>query len=214
MKQKYFYLFVFFLFLFRIIYGLCTDFWLIDEMQIYLIGLKTFTTGTWPFYGPDIVYTNTQISGALQGLLVSIPFYLLKIPESPSIFLNILSFCSFSLLAFYISKRISDIPKWLIWLLVLTTPWALHFSTMVVNPSYVIIFSIPFFLSVLEILPIYEQKIIQPKLAFFIIGITTTLIMQLHMSFVLLIPYTVFVFIHAIRTFPKKMIIYTPMSFS
>jgi len=190
------------------IYGLCSEFWFVDELQIYLIGLKSFTTGTWPFYGPDITYTDTQIPGALQGLLVSIPFYLLKIPESPIIFLNILSFISLSYLAYYISKRITGIPKWLIWTLVLTTPWTLYYSTRVVNPSYVLIFSIPFFLSVVELLPIYNQKIIRPKLAFFIIGLTTTLIMQLHMSFVLLIPFTGLVFLEAISKSYKKIGIY------
>jgi len=196
---------IFGLFVFRTIYGLCSEFWFEDELQIYLIGLKSFTTNSWPFYGPDIVYTNTQIPGALQGLLVSIPFYILKIPESPIIFLNILSFISLSFLAYYISKRITGIPTWLIWTLVLTTPWTLYYSTRVVNPSYVIIFSIPFFLSVLELLSIYKQKIVRPELAFFIIGLTTTLIMQLHMSFVLLVPFTLIVFWEAVRKSYSKL---------
>lgn len=211
MKQKYFYLLVFLLFIFRIIYGLCSEFWFDDELQIYLIGLKSFTTGTWPFYGPDIVYTNTQIPGALQGLLVSIPFYLLKIPESPILLLNILSFGSLSLLAYYISKRITGIPKWLIWTFVLTTPWTLYYSTRVVNPSYVLVFSIPFFISIFELLPFYKRKIIHPKLAFFITGLATTLIMQLHMSYVLLIPFSMLAFWEALRSSPKKLIIYIPL---
>ncbi len=103
MKPKYFYLLVCFLFIFRIGYGLCSEFWFADELQIYLIGLKSYTTQSWPFYGPDIVYTNTQIPGALQGLLISLPLNLFRIPESPGIFLNILSFFSLSFLAYFIS---------------------------------------------------------------------------------------------------------------
>lgn len=209
MKQRHFYLLIIFLFIFRILYGLCSEFWFVDELQIYLIGLKSFTTGTWPFYGPDIIYTNTQIPGALQGLLVSAPFYLSKIPEAPIVFLNILSFSSLSLLAWYISKRITGIPKWLIWTLILTLPWTMYYSTRVVNPSYVLVFSIPFFLSVIDLLPIYKEKLIAPKLAFFIMGLATSLIMQLHLSFVLLLPYSGFIFLGVLRKTPKKFLLYS-----
>ncbi|MEI7663422.1 MAG: hypothetical protein WCK34_14535 [Bacteroidota bacterium] len=208
MKQKYFYLLILFLFVFRVIYGLFAEFWFCDEIQIYLIGLKSYTTGSWPFYGPDIVYTNTQIPGALQGLLVSIPFYLLKIPESPTIFLNILSFGSLSFLAYFISKRVPAIPAWIVWTLVLTTPWTLCYSTRVVNPSYVLVFSVPFFLSIIELLPIYSRKIINPKPAFFIIGLTTTCIMQLHLSYILLLPFTILVFAESFRKSRRKTMIF------
>ena len=55
------------LFLFRLAFGLASEFWFPDEMQIYLIGLKSFCLRAWPFFGPDVVYTHTQIPGALQG---------------------------------------------------------------------------------------------------------------------------------------------------
>ena len=177
------------LFLFRTIYGLVAEFWFEDELQIYLIGLKSYTTHTWPFYGPDVVYTNTQIPGALQGLLVSAGFYICPSPESPTILLNILSFLSLSFFAWYITKRVPGLPKWLVWVWVMTLPWTMNYSTRVVNPSYVLIFSIPFFLSLIELLPIYKTTIIPKKLAFFLLGITPPLIMQLHLSFVLLFPF-------------------------
>ncbi|NOR88424.1 MAG: hypothetical protein GQ527_12520 [Bacteroidales bacterium] len=195
-----------FLFVFRVFYGLASEFWFPDELQIYLIGLKSFTTGTWPFYGPDIVYTNTQISGALQGLLVSIPFYLLKIPEAPTLFLNILSFISLSFLAYYITIRIKGIPTWLIWVLIMTTPWSLYYSTRVINPSYALVFSIPFFIAILDLLPIYKKPFLSVKWAHFIMGITTTFIMQLHLSWVLLIPFSALVFISRIKNPIKKQI--------
>ena len=82
-------------FFFRLAYGLCLDFRSAvgDERQIYLIGLKYHTTGEWPYFGPDV--TNTiQIPGALQGLVVGLPWSVLPTPEAPYILLNILSFFS------------------------------------------------------------------------------------------------------------------------
>lgn len=206
-KQNRFYLLLFGLLVFRIVYGLFSEFWLEDELQVYLIGLKSFTTNTWPYYGPDVVYKNSQIPGALQGLLVSIPLYILKIPESPIIFINLLSFASLAFFAYYISKRITGVPRWVICTWLFTSPWTLYYSTRVVNPSYVIIFSIPFFISIFEILPIYQKKILNKGFAFFIIGITTTFIMQLHMSWVLMIPFTFLVFAYCFKSGIKKLTI-------
>jgi hypothetical protein len=158
-----------------------------------------------------VVYTNTQIAGALQGLLVAIPLHILKIPESPILFLNLLSFGSLAFFAWYISKRVPAFPAWLIWILVLTTPWTMHYSTRVVNPSYALVFSVPFFVAFLELLPLYSQKIIRPGIAFFIMGATTTCIMQLHMSYVLLIPYTGFVFYEVFKKSPKQLLTFIPL---
>ncbi len=39
-----------------------------DPLQTYLIGLKCYTTGTWPYFGPD-KYTaevHFQVPGALE----------------------------------------------------------------------------------------------------------------------------------------------------
>lgn len=95
------------IFFFRLAFGLCSDFRadVGDERQIYLIGLKYYTTGQWPYFGPDV--TNTiQIPGALQGLVVGLPFFVLPIPEAPYILLNILSFLSLCFFAWYCTKRL------------------------------------------------------------------------------------------------------------
>src|SRR5689334_2921774 len=109
MNRKNLFLLLLALFIFRVIYGLCSEFWFPDELQIYLIGLKSFTTGTWPTYGPDVVYTNTQIPGGLQGILISAGFYIARLPEMPTLIVNILSFASLSLLAYYITRRVKGI---------------------------------------------------------------------------------------------------------
>ena len=68
-------------FVYRLLLGL-RGAWGEDPRQIYLIGLKFFTTGSWPYFGPDVVYTTSQIPGALQGVLVGVPLFLVPIPES------------------------------------------------------------------------------------------------------------------------------------
>lgn len=46
-------------YLFRLGFGLCMPFWSLDEEQTYLIGLKCYTTHTWPYYGPDVNGSET-----------------------------------------------------------------------------------------------------------------------------------------------------------
>ena len=95
-KKYWFLFFIIFAFLLRLIFGLCSEFWFEDELQIYLLGLKFFTTGHWPYFGPDVVYTHSQITGALQALLVGVPFYFYKAASAPYVLLNILSVASLS----------------------------------------------------------------------------------------------------------------------
>lgn len=197
------------LFILRLIYGLCSEFWFEDELQIYLIGLKSYTTQTWPFFGPDVVYTSTQIPGALQGLLVSLPFYIFPVPEAPTILLNILTFISLFALAYYTSRRITTLPFWLILTWIMTLTWPMDYGTRVVNPSYVLVFSVPFFISLLELLPIYKTHVIPRNAAYFILGITPGFIMQLHLSYILLLPLITLVFffeLKAGRTLRKKIV--------
>src|SRR6267143_5703125 len=88
-------------FLFRLFFGLCSQFRDSDTKQIYLLGLKFYTTWAWPYFGPDVVWGKIQIPCALQALLVGAPFFVLPIPEAPYILLNVLSFAALCLLAWY-----------------------------------------------------------------------------------------------------------------
>jgi len=90
-------------FLFRFSYGLCSQFLDEDTKQIYLLGLRFYTTGAWPYFGPDVTH-SIQIPGALQALLVGLPFYLLPLPEAPYLLLNILSFSALCFFAWYCSR--------------------------------------------------------------------------------------------------------------
>src|SRR5438105_13841346 len=80
-------------FLLRLSFGLCSQFWADDERQVYLIGLKFYSTGAWPYFGPDVA-RGVQVPGALQGLLVGLPLFAAPFPEAPFVFLNLLSFAA------------------------------------------------------------------------------------------------------------------------
>ena len=78
-------------FLFRLGFGLCSQFQDEDTKQIYLLGLKFYATGAWPYFGPDVTPT-IQIPGALQGLVVGLPFHVMPIPDALNILLTSISF--------------------------------------------------------------------------------------------------------------------------
>jgi hypothetical protein len=120
-------------FLFRLCFGLFANMELEDQRQIYLIGLKYYTTGLWPYFGPD-VNPHVQIPGALQGLTVGVPLHLLPIPESPLLFVNALSFAALCLLGWYVGTRLPELPRWFLWGWIWTAPWVLNVSTNIYNP--------------------------------------------------------------------------------
>jgi len=157
-------------FAFRLFVGLCSQFRDSDTKQIYLLGLKFYTTHAWPYFGPDVVWGEIQIPGALQALLVGAPFFVLPIPESPYILLNILSFASLCLLAWYCCKRLPEMPSWLVWSWLLTAPWVLDLSTTIYNPSYILPGSIVFFVGALESYQFTTKNVIAPWLANFMMG--------------------------------------------
>ena len=175
-------------FLFRLAFGLCSEIWFIDQQQIYLIGLKFYCTGQWPYFGADVA-PHIQLPGALQGLVVGGPLYLCPIPEAPYILLNLLSFIGLCLFAWYCSKRLPQFPKWLLYTWLLTAPWVMNWSTNIDNDSYVIFGSCLFFIGFLETIPALSLKLIKPSWANYLMGFGYYWNMQFHMSYVLLIPF-------------------------
>jgi hypothetical protein len=187
------------LFLFRLAFGLLNKFWGQDELQVYLIGLKYYTTGLFPYWGPDVVYTGSRVPGALLGLVVGLPLRWWPQPESPFVLLNILSFLALAFLAWYLSKRIPGVPRWFIWAWLMLSPWTLNYSTHVENLSYALIGAVLFFVGVLELFPIYQTKVIGHKTAFFLVGLGLFWVFQLQLSWVLMLPYILLAFCFAAR---------------
>lgn len=193
-------------FLFRLGFGLSSDFWNEDEKQIYLIGLKFYTTGMWPYFGPDV--TNTiQIPGALQGLMGGLPFYVLPVPEAPYVLLNLLSFASLCFFAWYCARRLPELPKWFVWAWLLTAPWTLNLSTHVLNPSYVLAGGILFFVGAIETYPFLTAKIVPLRWANVMMGAALLWVMQFHMSWVVLLPYVLVSFYYQHKTSGNKILV-------
>jgi hypothetical protein len=188
MPNRVFYFILLLLFAFRTFQG-TVFFSNVDAFQIYLIGLKFYTTGVYPYWGPDVIYNASQIPGGLQGLLVGLPFFIWPVPESPFIALNLITFASIGCFAWYLSRRMPEIPRWFAWIWLLTAPWALRYSTLIENPSYVVPAAMLFFIAVFELFPFYRDKLIRPQWAFFILGCCPVWVMQVHMSWVLMMPY-------------------------
>ncbi len=176
-------------FAFRLFYGLSMPFWSEDERQIYLIGLRSFARGEWPHLGADVVWTGGQLPGALQGMLIRWPLSVWPAPEAPFVLLNILSFAALGLFAWYLSRRYPDVPRWLIWGGLLTCPWALDFSTHIINTSYVLPGAIVFFIGFFEGLPAIRRGLVPFATAWALMGAGLFWVIQIHMSWVLLPPF-------------------------
>jgi hypothetical protein len=176
-------------FLFRLGYGLCGQFQDADTKQVYLLGLKFYATGAWPYFGPDVVWGEIQVPGALQALLVGLPFHALPLAEAPYVLLNLVSFASLCLFAWYCCRRLPNLPRWFVWGWLLTSPWTLNLSTNIYNPSYVLAGGVLFFVGALELYPFTRRGIVPARLANASMGFALFWSMQFHLSWVVLAPY-------------------------
>ena len=180
------------LFTFRLLFGLSSEFFFEDETQIFLMGLRYFATGRWPYFGPDVVWTKSVIPGALQALLVGVPLKIFPVPEAPFLLLNLLSTGALAGFAVYLSRRFPSAPRWLIWGWFFTIPWTLQYSTHIINPSYVLPAAIVFFIGFFEAVPIFRLGVITPPIAYAMMGAAVTWVMQIHMSWPLMLPYVAY----------------------
>jgi len=176
-------------FLFRLGFGLCGQFQDSDTKQIYLLGLKFYATGAWPYFGPDVLFGEIQLPGALQALLVGLPLHALPLAESPYLLLGLVSFASLCLFAWYCRRRLPALPRWFVWGWLLTSPWTLNLSTVIYNPSYMLAGGVLFFVGALELYPFTRRGLVPTQLANAMLGFGLFWSMQLHMSWVVLAPY-------------------------
>ncbi|HEX5071328.1 MAG TPA: hypothetical protein VFV78_14020 [Vicinamibacterales bacterium] len=176
-------------FAFRLCYGLSMPFWFEDERQVYLIGLRSFARGEWPYFGADVVWTGGQLPGALQGMLIRWPLSAWPAPEAPIVLLNLISFSALAFFAWYLCRRLPDVPRWLVWGALFTLPWTLNFSTHITNVSYILPGAILFFVGFFEGTPGLSRRILPFALAWALMGAGLLFVLQEHMSWVLLPPY-------------------------
>jgi len=181
-------------FAFRLFFGLTCPPIIVgeDETQIYAIGLKSHTTGTWPTFGPDVVSPDTaftpQIPRALHGLLVALPLALWPHPVAPFVFLNLLSLLALAFLGWYVLRRVPSLPPLFVYGWLFLAPWTTHYTTQVLNPSYAAIGAILFYVGFLETLPPFQPAVLPRSVANALMGFGLLWVYQLHMSWVLLGP--------------------------
>ena len=188
----------------RLAFGLAYDFWGDDEFQIYLIGLKYYTTGAWPLYGPDVVYTETRVPGGMLGLLVGGPFWIAPWPEAPYVLLNLLSMAALAFLAWYIGKRLPNLPRWFLWIWVFFSPWTICISAHIINTSYAILGAIVFFVSAFELVPSLRVNAVPRSWAFAGLGFGLVWVAQFHLSAAILLPSAFIVCVLAVREEPAR----------
>jgi hypothetical protein len=182
-------LILFALFAFRLWFGLSREFFFEDETQIFLIGFRYYSTGEWPFFGPDVVWTKSEIPGALQGVLVGLPLRIAPYPESSYVLLALLSFAALCAFAWYVGEHRSMAPRWLVWGWLLTIPWTIQFSGHLINTSYIFPASLVFFIGFFESVPLLSLDRIRTPLAHAMMGAALTWLIQIHMSWPLLLPF-------------------------
>jgi len=177
------------LFAFRLWFGLSREFFFEDQTQIFLMGLRYYATGEWPYFGPDVVWTKSEIPGALQPLLVGVPLRIAPFPESSYVLLAMLSFAALAAFAWYVGEHRRDAPRWLVWGWLFTIPWTIQFSNHLINTSYILPASLVFFIGFFETLPALTLGRIGPLVAHASMGAAVAWLMQIHMSWPLLLPF-------------------------
>ena len=92
MINKKIILFLLFAYLFRLLFGLLLYGNPSDDILTYVIGLKYYCTGEWPYFGPGVGGNETdfvtRIPGALEGFVIGGCLKILPFAESPFILLN------------------------------------------------------------------------------------------------------------------------------
>jgi len=183
------------IFAFRLWFGLSREFFFEDQTQIFLLGFRYFATGEWPYFGPDVVWTKSEIPGALQALLVGVPLRIAPYPESPFVLLNLTSFAALAVFASYVSAHLPGAPRWLIWGWFLTIPWTVQFSAHLINTSYILPGSVMFFVGFFESVPWLSLRRLPAPVAHALMGAALTWLMQIHMSWPLLAPFALLAWI-------------------
>ena len=154
------------------------------------MGLRHYATGAWPYFGPDVVWTKSEIPGALQALLVGVPLQIVPLPEAPFVLLNLLSMAALAAFAWYITRAPSArCRSWLVWGWLMTLPWTLEFSTHIINPSYVPRARARVLHRLLRGGPGFRLRKLPPSGGVWLMGRGVSWVLQIHMSWPLLLPY-------------------------
>jgi hypothetical protein len=182
---------------------------MIDEVQTCLLGLKYYSTNTWPYYGNDLItppyniVLQSQDPGALEPLAIGLPLHLWPHPITPFVLMNILSMAGLCFLAYYSRKRLPGLPVWFIYPWLLIAPWCVHFSTSMMNCSLSLPVACVFFVAWMESVPELSLDWLSLPLANALMGFAFSGWIQLHRNFVLLAPFFLITFLLQLKNSKK-----------
>jgi hypothetical protein len=198
-----------FAFIFRLMFGLFLYGNPSDDILTYVIGLKYYCTGQWPYFGAVVGGSETtfvtRIPGALEGFLIGSVLELFPFPEAPFIVLNLLSMGAICFLAWYCHKRF---PKFsLFWLLayMLFLPWELYLTTNINNASFILFGSVLFFIGFFEAVKELSLGLIPLNRCYAMMGFSLFWVMQFHLSWFFLVPFLLAAFLLQLVREPKKL---------
>src|SRR5262249_56566346 len=86
-------------------------------------------------------------------------------------------------------RRLRGLRPWFVFTWLFVAPWSLHYTTQVITPSYAVLGSILFFVGFLDSLPAFSPSVLPRLLANALMGFGLLWTAQLHMSWVLLVPF-------------------------
>lgn len=174
----------------RVFIGIQINFAHEDYNQIYLMGLEDAFSGHWSYWGPDVVWSETRLPGALQGLLAGVPFLIYKHAYSPIILSNIISVIGLVLFATYAHKRFPKLPLPYLLTLFLLLPFTFQNGVVLLNTAYLIFSSSILFISIFELFLYRDETMLnKASLYFLLIGFSMMFTYQLHLTWVMILPY-------------------------
>lgn len=179
----------------RIFFGIQINFNHEDYEQIYLIGLEYAFNENWSYWGPDVVWSETRLPGAMQGFLAGFPLQIWKHPYSPIIFSNLISSFGLILLALYGKKRFPRLNINFLLALFLLLPFYMYHGTVLLNTAYLIFTGALLFIPVFELF-IYRDNLIFKNTGIYFAFISFSMIMtyQLHLTWVMYLPFVIVLF--------------------
>jgi hypothetical protein len=192
------------LLVFRIWYGIQINFSHPDYTQIYLIGLENALSENWSYWGPDIVWSKTRLPGAMQGILAGVPIKITGNIYSPIVLSNLITGFGLVLLAFYAKKRFPHLSIYFLLGLFLLFPFGFIHGTVLLNTAYLIFAGTLLFISAVELFIYRDDLIFKPTRYFFLIGFSSLFTFQLHLSWVMFLPFILVLLFLEIRRTPSN----------
>jgi hypothetical protein len=103
------------------------------------------------------------------------------------------------LLAWYICARLPRLSFPWVSLWIAVVPWSLQLATHIINPAYVLLPSVLFFLGFMEAVPSFRLGVMRPALANALMGLSLFWVMQFHTAYVYLVPLSMWALASQIR---------------